>query len=224
MIWSQISTFVKVLKGGRVAQGRAGDLKLPDLPLGAVRTFKEHFHALLLRAGAPSIARIHTEIRPFKACGQSTIYNIFASPHIGSRDAVMAVADVLVARLRGADSEAELDRAYALWEAGWLENAGRVSPVAQPARVDVWDQLGNFGPVPPVEPPMVNLVEYVSPKVCAACGVTVFVPEGLKLTGPLCCSTECTGVLTRLADVNTASSPSPDGRVRRSTDRPGDPH
>ncbi|MFJ3965190.1 hypothetical protein [Streptomyces sp. NPDC090036] len=206
-----------------MAQGRAGDLKLPDLPQGAVRAFKEHFHVLLLRAGAPSIARIHAEIQPFNTCGKSTIYNIFTSPHIGSRDAVMAVADVLVARLRGAASEAELDCVYALWEAGWLENSGRVSPVAQPVRVDIWGQLGNFGPVPPVEPPVVNLVEYVSPKVCSACGVTVLVPEGLKLTGPLSCSTKCAGVLNRLADVNTDSSTAPGDRVGRSTDRPGDP-
>lgn len=206
-----------------MAQGRAGDLKLPDLPTGALRTFKEHFHALLLRAGAPSVARIHAEIRPLKACGRSTIYNIFTSPHIGSRDAVMAVADVLVARLRGADSEAELDRVYALWEAGWLESAGRVSPVAQPARANIWDQLGNFGPVPPVEPSVFNLVEYISTEVCSSCGVTIFVPEGLELTGPLPCSTKCAGALTRPANVNTASAPAPNDRNRRSTDRPGDP-
>ncbi|MFF0427760.1 hypothetical protein ACFYUJ_25515 [Streptomyces sp. NPDC004520] len=196
-----------------MAQGRAGDLKLPVLPPGAVRTFKEHFRALLLRAGAPSIARIHAEIRPAKACGQSTIYNIFTSPHVGSRDAVMAVADVLVARLRGADREAELDRVYALWEAGWLENAGRATSMSQPARVDVWEQLGSFAPVTPVEPPVVSDVPCISPKACAACGLTLFVQEGLKLTDPLCCSTKCIGVLARLTDVNRASSSAPDDRT-----------
>ncbi|MFE3580005.1 hypothetical protein [Streptomyces vinaceus] len=198
-----------------MAQGRAGDLKLPDLPPGAVLTFKEHFRALLLRAGAPSIAKIHAE--PAKAYGRSTIYNIFTSPHVGSRDAVMAVADVLVSRVRGANKEDVLDRVDALWEAAWRESAGRLTTTAQPARADVWEQLGSFGPVPPVELPVVNDVPYVSPTVCAVCGLTIFVPEGLKFTGPLCCSTRCTGVLAPRADANRASSSAPDDRAGRST-------
>ncbi|WP_405979917.1 hypothetical protein [Streptomyces sp. NBC_00158] len=200
-----------------MAQGRAGDLKLPDLPPGAVLTFKEHFRALLLRAGAPSIARIHAEIQPAKAYGRSTIYNIFTSPHVGSRDAVMAVADVLVSRLRGAKKETVLDHVDALWEAAWLESSGRVTTRAQPARADVWEQLGSFGPVTPVEPRVVNDVSYVSPTACAACGLTIFVPESLKSTGPLCCSTRCTGVLAPRADANRASSSVPEDRAGRST-------
>lgn len=195
-----------------MAQGRAGDLKLPDVPPGAVRTFKEHFRALLLRAGAPSIATIQAEIQPAKAYGRSTIYNVFTSPHVGSRDAVMAVADVLVSRLRGANKEVELDHVDALWGAGWLENSGRMTSTAQPAQADVWEQLGSFGPVTPVEPPAVNDVPHVSPTACAACGLTVFVPEGLKFTGTLSCSTKCTGVLARWADANKTSSSAPDDR------------
>ncbi|MEF2530006.1 hypothetical protein V3664_33135 [Streptomyces sp. CS62] len=130
---------------------------------------------------------------------------MFSSPHVGGRDPVMAVADVLVVRLRGADEAAELDCVAALWQAGWLESAGRVPPAAQPAHTDVWARLGTFGPVLPAEPEVPDLKEYVSAEVCATCTAPLIVPGSVARTLPLYCSTRCANAAARCASANTPS-------------------
>ncbi len=117
---------------------------------------------------------------------------------------MMAVADVLVVRLRGADEAAELDCVATLWQAGWLESVGRVQPVAQSAHIDVWERLGTFEPVSPAEPEVSSGKEYVSAEVCAVCTAPLIVSGSVVRALPLYCSTPCANAAARRSSANTS--------------------
>ncbi len=103
--------------------GRAGELRMPDLPPGANLVFREFLFEVHVRAGAPSPGTISREMPSVTRCSRTTVYNVFSRPGVTRRDPVMAVADVLVRRVRGEAADSLLDRVDELWQAAWIEQS-----------------------------------------------------------------------------------------------------
>ncbi|MEW2575008.1 hypothetical protein AB0902_02085, partial [Streptomyces syringium] len=104
--------------GERVV-GRAGHLAMPELPSGARRRLKRKLHELHLKAGAPSVGTIRREMPD--RYSRSVVHGVLTGPAIQRRDQVVAVAEALVRRVRGADAEKLLDEVYRQWEEAWAE-------------------------------------------------------------------------------------------------------
>lgn len=113
--------------------GRAGRLRMPDLPPGARRRLKQRLHELHLKAGAPSTGAMVQEMPSVERLSRSVVHGVFASPAVQQRDQVAAVTAVLARRIRHADAEELLDEVYRLWERAWCEETGAAGESASAA-------------------------------------------------------------------------------------------